>query len=71
MAPLSRLALLGLLISSKTHAARLPLDRWAGFIDEAALRFRIPEAWIEKVMHQESGDEGARPTSPKGAMGPM
>jgi soluble lytic murein transglycosylase-like protein len=71
VAALSRLALLGLLISSEAHAARLPVDRWAGFIGEAALRFRIPKVWIEKVMHQESGGEDARTTSAKGAMGLM
>jgi soluble lytic murein transglycosylase-like protein len=52
-----------------------PVDRWASQIHEASARFDIPETWIERVMHVESGGlailEGRPITSPSGAMGLM
>ncbi|WP_231711438.1 lytic transglycosylase domain-containing protein [Xanthobacter dioxanivorans] len=47
-----------------------PVDRYADFIAEAAERFDIPAAWIRSVMRAER-DGDPRPTSAKGAMGPM
>lgn len=50
--------------------ARPAVDRYTGFIAEAAERFDIPVAWIRTVMGAES-DGDARATSPKGTMGLM
>ncbi len=51
------------------------LATWTAFIDEAALRFDIPRAWIEGVIMTESGGRtslNGRPiTSRAGAMGLM
>ncbi len=51
------------------------LPSWTAFIDEAALRFDIPHAWIEGVIMTESGGRtslNGRPiTSRAGAMGLM
>jgi soluble lytic murein transglycosylase-like protein len=51
------------------------LDRWQGFITEAALRFNVPEAWVGAVMKAESGGvtmlNGRPITSRAGAMGLM
>jgi soluble lytic murein transglycosylase-like protein len=51
------------------------IDRWRPLVAEAAQRFAIPEAWIERVMRAESGGNtmlGGRPIrSPKGAIGLM
>jgi soluble lytic murein transglycosylase-like protein len=48
---------------------------WRTYTQEAAQRFGIPAAWIERVMHAESGGEtrlrGRLIRSPKGAMGLM
>lgn len=49
--------------------------RWSAFIDEAALRFEMPRAWIVRVMTAESAGQtwlnGQPITSDKGAMGLM
>ena len=49
--------------------------RWAPYIAEASVRFRIPATWVRRVMRAESGGRtsvGDRPiTSPAGAMGLM
>ncbi|HEX3418252.1 MAG TPA: lytic transglycosylase domain-containing protein [Stellaceae bacterium] len=46
------------------------IERWAGYIVEAALRFRRPEAWVRAVMQAESSGV-ADAISPAGAMGLM
>ncbi|WP_246091371.1 lytic transglycosylase domain-containing protein [Swingsia samuiensis] len=50
-------------------------DPWKPYIQEAAQRFSIPEAWIRAVIHQESGGheylDGQPITSSAGAMGLM
>jgi hypothetical protein len=46
------------------------IERWAGYIAEAALRFRRPEAWVRAVMQAESNGV-ADAISPAGAMGLM
>lgn len=55
-----------------THrlAVSVPSDPYAGFVDEAARRFAIPERWIRAVMHTESSNDPDA-ISPKGAMGLM
>lgn len=56
-------------------AAGQSVERWSGYIAEAALRFGVPEAWIRRVMRAESGGRttlNGRPiTSRAGAMGLM
>jgi soluble lytic murein transglycosylase-like protein len=51
------------------------IDRWTPHIREASARFGIPEEWIRRVIHAESGGrtmlQGRRITSPAGAMGLM
>ncbi|HEV2561739.1 MAG TPA: lytic transglycosylase domain-containing protein [Rhizomicrobium sp.] len=51
------------------------ITRWEPLIAEASARFAIPEAWIEGVMHAESGGsttlDGKPITSSAGAMGLM
>ena len=34
-----------------------PSDPWGPYIREASSRFSVPERWIRKVMHQESGGD--------------
>ena len=46
------------------------IDRWAGYIAEAARRFARPEAWVRAVMLAESRG-AADATSPAGAIGLM
>ncbi|MGY8604582.1 transglycosylase SLT domain-containing protein [Gluconobacter cerinus] len=50
-------------------------DPWGPYIQQAASRFSIPEAWIRAVIHQESGGHqylnGQPITSSAGAMGLM
>ncbi|WP_099181958.1 lytic transglycosylase domain-containing protein [Gluconobacter frateurii] len=50
-------------------------DPWGPYIQQAANRFSIPEAWIRAVIHQESGGHqylnGQPITSSAGAMGLM
>lgn len=52
-----------------------PVGRWQVYIDEAAMRFGIPAAWIARVIRAESGGRtviGGRPTTSRaGAMGLM
>ena len=52
-----------------------PSDPWGPYIQQAANRFSIPEAWIRAVIHQESGGHqylnGQPITSSAGAMGLM
>lgn len=52
-----------------------PVERWTPFIEEAAVRFRIPEAWIRQVMAAESGGltmlHGRPIESSAGALGLM
>nr|WP_047165985.1 lytic transglycosylase domain-containing protein [Sphingomonas sp. Y57] len=54
---------------------RDPLERWRPHIDEAAARFQLPPAWIEKVIRAESAGRSrlnGRPIrSRAGAMGLM
>jgi|WetSurMetagenome_2_1015567.scaffolds.fasta_scaffold167508_2 hypothetical protein len=45
-------------------------ERYANYVDEAALRFGIPAQWIDAVIRAESFCDAAA-TSPKGAMGLM
>lgn len=55
--------------------ATAQVDRWAVLINEASLRFGLPETWIRQVMAVESGGRtmvGQRPIiSRAGAMGLM
>lgn len=66
-----------LLVSPAAHAdTRIDeVWRWSSIISESSLRFGIPRAWIERVMHAESGGRlmlAGRPiTSKAGAMGLM
>jgi len=50
-------------------------DRWRPLIEEASVRFGVPSAWIERVMHAESGGRttrgGVAIRSPTGAIGLM
>ena len=50
-------------------------DPWGPYIQEASIRFGVPQQWIREVMRQESGGQqylGGRPiTSSAGAMGLM
>ena len=53
-----------------------PDDPWGPYIQEAAARFALPEAWIRAVMRQESGGrqvaaDGSPLVSSAGAMGLM
>lgn len=53
-----------------------PEDPWGPYIQEANLRFGVPDAWIRAVMRQESGGrqwgaDGGPVTSSAGAMGLM
>jgi hypothetical protein len=53
-----------------------PTDPWGPYIQEASVRFDVPDTWIREVMHVESGGyqyraSGALTTSPVGAMGLM
>ena len=52
-----------------------PDDPWGPYIEAAAARFDVPDAWIRAVMHQESGGhefiDGQFVTSVPGAMGLM
>jgi soluble lytic murein transglycosylase-like protein len=64
-----------ILLLGTSPAQADPVDRWRGFISEAALRFAIPERWISRVMRAESGGKTVRAgrpiTSRAGAMGLM
>jgi soluble lytic murein transglycosylase-like protein len=55
--------------------AAAQVDRWSDYIAEASLRFRVPEAWIRRVMRAESGGRtmlhGRPITSRAGATGLM
>lgn len=74
MAPL-RFALAVFALVVPRPASADTIDRWRPLVAEAAQRFAIPEAWIERVMRAESGGNtmlGGRPIrSPKGAIGLM
>lgn len=52
-----------------------PVSRWQPLIAEAAQRCGVPEPWIARVLHAESGGrtmvDGSPIRSPKGAMGLM
>lgn len=60
-------------VAAETRHARLA--RWQPLIEEAALRFQIPQHWIRNVMRAESAGSttmnGAPITSGAGAMGLM
>jgi hypothetical protein len=60
--------------AGNVHARPVPSvvtnDRYAAFVAEASRRFDIPAAWLQAVLHVESGGN-ARAVSPKGAMGLM
>lgn len=67
-----------LAVPAPAHSAaglRSPVNRWAGHIAEASRRFGIPQVWIRRVMHAESGGrtelEGRPIISRAGAMGLM
>jgi soluble lytic murein transglycosylase-like protein len=52
------------------------LNRWDGYVNEAAKRFHLPKAWIRAVMARESGgrtmlDENQQMVSRAGAIGLM
>lgn len=53
---------------AETHPESI--DRFAGFIVEASIRFAVPAGWIRAVMQIESGGD-QRVTSPRGALGLM
>lgn len=73
--PLLKSFVLVLAIVASSPAAADPVDPWRPFIADAAARFDVPAAWIERVMRAESGGRtrlGGRPTvSRAGAMGLM
>lgn len=50
-----RILLLTLLFARPGAAIAGSLDRWSDEVREASARFAIPESWIRKVMHAESG----------------
>ncbi|HET7605770.1 MAG TPA: lytic transglycosylase domain-containing protein [Sphingomicrobium sp.] len=56
-------------------ATAAPVDRWSAPIAEASARFGIPEEWIRRVIHAESGGramlDGRPIASSAGAMGLM
>jgi hypothetical protein len=66
---------LAVLLACPANAIAGPVDAWAVHIAEGSQRFGIPEAWIRRVMHAESGGRtmlGGRPiVSHAGAMGLM
>ena len=54
MAPLKHaIVLIAVVVASPVHAETIAT--WQLYIREASSRFAIPEAWIERVMHAESG----------------
>lgn len=61
--------------SERSSKAAARIARWRPWIAEGALRFGVPQAWIEAVMRAESGGRtelnGAPITSSAGAMGLM
>lgn len=70
-----RSALLAVALVVARPASADRIGQWHPLIAEAAQRFAIPEAWIERVMRAESGGntqiDGRPIRSPKGAMGLM
>lgn len=46
-----------MLLISPEHARASPerVEKWQPFIDEAAVRFRLPPTWIARIMQVESG----------------
>ncbi len=70
-----RPAALALLLAAHAPAAAQNVASWRPFVAEAARRFDVPVAWIERVMQAESAGRtrlGGRPiTSRAGAMGLM
>jgi soluble lytic murein transglycosylase-like protein len=67
--------LLAVLLGWSAPAAADPVARWSPLIAEAAERFALPAAWIERVMRAESGGRtvlhGRPVVSSAGAMGLM
>jgi SLT domain-containing protein len=59
---------LGATVAPRNGSAKI--ERWAGYITEAARRFGRPEAWVRAVMQAESRG-AADATSPAGAIGLM
>lgn len=74
MAPL-KIVVAAIALLSATPARADPVAQWRLHIAEASARFGIPESWIQRVIHAESGGRtrlGGRPiTSHAGAMGLM
>ena len=68
-------AAVALLLAAHAPAAAQNVASWRPFVAEAARRFDVPVAWIERVMQAESAGRtrlGGRPiTSRAGAMGLM
>jgi len=69
------LAGLALAMLAAPPARADPVAPWRPLIEQAAARFGVPAAWIERVMRAESGGRttlaGARIRSAKGAIGLM
>lgn len=69
------LAAAAVLLAWTAPATADPVDRWAAYVTEASARFALPEEWIRRVMHAESGgrtEVAGRPViSRAGAMGLM
>ncbi len=74
MAALTRLAAL-LALTVGPAAPPASVARWRPIVEEASIRFGVPSAWIERVLHAESGGRtmlaGAPIRSKVGAIGLM
>ncbi|HEX4693609.1 lytic transglycosylase domain-containing protein [Sphingomonas sp.] len=74
MAPL-RLGALALALVVASPARAQSVADWRSFVAEASVRFGVPVAWIERVMHAESAGrtmlDGRKIVSRAGAMGLM
>jgi len=66
---------IALALLTATPAQADEVERWRPYVAEASARFGIPAAWIERVIHAESGGrtklDGKPITSRAGAMGLM
>ena len=64
-----------ILCAAQPASAPAPIAQWAPIIADASTRFDVPEAWIRRVMQNESGGRttlyGKPITSSAGAMGLM
>jgi soluble lytic murein transglycosylase-like protein len=71
---LKYLGIAALLLSANPARAQ-SVDRWSRYIEEASVRFSLPQEWIRRVMRAESGGRtrlGGRPIESRvGAMGLM